>query len=68
MTDFTRMALAVRRQHKRLTERGYRRHETDWEVVRGGRQQETIVDVQISMDGKHVYTLLSGAVKDGTLS
>jgi len=33
-------------------------HETDWEIHRGGRWNEIIVDVVISVDGKYVYTKL----------
>ena len=37
---------------------GYQRHETDWEIHRGGRYDEVIVDAKISVCGKYVYTLL----------
>jgi hypothetical protein len=56
VTDSTRQALASRRQAKRLEAAGYRRHETDWEIVRGGRYREVIVDVQIDVSGKYVWT------------
>jgi hypothetical protein len=58
VTRFTREALAWRRQQRQLEASGYRLHETDWEILRGGRQSEVIVDVQISTCGKYVYTLL----------
>lgn len=58
VTDFTRHALASRRQAKRLTAAGYRRHETDWEIHRGGRYNEVIVAVEISTCGKYVWTKL----------
>ena len=58
VTDWTRLALAVRREERRLSALGYRRYETDFEVVRGGRRRERIVDAKISVDGKHVWTLI----------
>ena len=58
VTDFTRKALTIRRERRRLEALGYRRHETDWELLRGGRRDEVILDAQISADGKHVYTLI----------
>ena len=58
VTDFTRRALAFRREERRLTKLGYRRHETDWEIHRGGRIRERIIDAKISVDGMYVYTLL----------
>ena len=59
LTDRTRQALALRRQEKgRLLKAGYRRHETDWEIHRGMRYREVIVDAVISTDGKYVYTKL----------
>ena len=58
VTDLTREALARRREARDLLARGYRRHETDWEVVRGGRWRERIVDAKVSADGKHVWTLI----------
>jgi len=54
----TKRALAFRREAKRLKADGYRRHETDWEIFRGGRQDEIIVDAKISVCGKYVYTKL----------
>lgn len=58
MTDWSRRAIAVRREDRRLRALGYRRHETDWEIVRGGRYTERIVDARISADGKYVWTLI----------
>ena len=58
VTDFTKEALAFRRQAKQLEVEGYRRHETDWEILRGARCDEKIVDVKISVCGKYVYTKL----------
>lgn len=56
VTETTKLALAVRRQDKKLKKLGYRRHETDWEIVSGSRYNEVIVDAVISVDGKSVYT------------
>ena len=53
---FIRNALAFRREEKRLLAQGYRRHETDWEIHRGGRQGERIVDAVVSTCGMYVYT------------
>ncbi len=58
VTDLTRRALAVRREHRRMLKAGFRRHETDWEIHRGMRYNEVIVDAQISVCGKYVYTKL----------
>lgn len=49
-------AKAFRTQAKKLLAQGYRRHETDWEIHRGGRYDEVILDAVISTDGKYVYT------------
>lgn len=58
MTDATRKALAFRREERSLTKKGFRRHETDWEILRGARMDERIVEALISVDGKYVYTRL----------
>jgi hypothetical protein len=58
VNEFTRRCLAVRREHRDLAKQGYRLHETDWEIVRGGRHDEVIVDARISVCGKYVYTKL----------
>lgn len=57
-TDMTRKALAFRKEERRLKREGYRRHETDWEILRGSRYDEVIVDARISACGKYVYTKL----------
>lgn len=49
---------AFRKQEIELLAKGYRRHETDWEIHRGGRYDEVIIDAVISSDGKYVYTKL----------
>jgi hypothetical protein len=58
VTNFTRGVLRFRREERRLKSLGYRRHETDWEIVRGFRLSEVIVDAKISVCGKYVYTLI----------
>lgn len=58
VTEWTKEALAVRRQARRLEAAGYRRHETDWEIIRGDRYREVITAVEISADGKHVWIKL----------
>jgi len=56
VTHFTRDALRIRREARRMTALGYRRHETDWEIHRGDMTDQIILDAQISADGKHVWT------------
>lgn len=58
VTAFTKRALAFRKEEKKLLREGYRRHETDWEIHRGGRYREVIIDCKISVCGKYVYTKL----------
>lgn len=56
VTDLTRRALRSRREFRDMTKKGYRRHETDWEIHRGMMYDKRIVDAVISADGKYVYT------------
>jgi len=56
VTNFTQSALRFRKQEKRLINEGYRRHETDWEIIRGGKQDYIISDAVVSVCGKYVYT------------
>ena len=56
MTNVTRQALRIRRERRDLLAAGYRQHETDWEIHRGCRMGEKIVDAIISCDGMYVYT------------
>lgn len=58
-TGFTKRALAFRRESREMKRRGYRRHETDWEIHRGGKIGQKIIDAVISVDGKYVYTKIS---------
>lgn len=58
VTSFTRAELALRRERRRFRRLGYRYHETDWEIIRGDRTDEHIIYVQISANGKGVWTKL----------
>ncbi len=58
VTKLTKSALAVRRERRNLEREGFRRHETDWEIHRGMRYDEVIVEARISACGKYVYTKL----------
>jgi hypothetical protein len=58
VTEFTKRCLASRREAKRMEAAGYRKHETDWEIHRGFRHRERIVDAKISADGLYVWTKL----------
>lgn len=49
---------AILEETQRMTALGYRKHETDWEIHRGVRYREVIVDAQISVDRKRVWTKL----------
>lgn len=60
VTENTRRALASRRENREMDRKGYRRHETNWEIHRGPRVGEIIIDAQISVDGMYVYTLIGG--------
>ena len=61
VTTRTRRILATRREERDFKRLGYRKHETDWEIHRGHRTGDVIQDVKISMDGRHVYTLVGPA-------
>ena len=56
MNEFARRWLSIRREQRNLERKGYRRHETDWEILRGHRTDERIVDAKVSVCGKYVYT------------
>ena len=59
VTNFTRQALRLRRERRDLEAKGYRRHETDWEIDRGGLIGHVIAEARISSCGKYVYTRLA---------
>lgn len=56
VTERTKRALAIRREARELGALGYRRHETDWELHRGAKMDQRILDARISVDGKYVWT------------
>lgn len=58
VTALTKSALAVRREERKLSREGFRKHETDWEILRGGRHDERIIEARISVCGRYVYTKL----------
>jgi len=58
VTALTRRALQIRREERELTKAGYRKHETDWEIHRGYRYREQIIDAKVSCDGLYVWTKL----------
>lgn len=58
VTEVTKRALEQRRYERSMKRAGYRRHETDWEIHRGYRFREVIVDVKIDRSGKYVWTKL----------
>lgn len=59
VTDFTRTALAVRREEKRMKAAGYERVAENggklWELHRGYRWRHVITDVKIAADGKTLW-------------
>lgn len=59
VTGLTRMAMAVRRQHKTLTAPGYELIEENghplWELARGGRTDCRIIDAVVAADGQSVF-------------
>lgn len=65
VTDDTRRALEIRRERRQLEALGYRMHETDWEIMRGGRTREVILDAKIDPAGRHVWTLLGPPESEG---
>lgn len=56
VTEFTRKALKVRREKRDLERAGFRMHETDWEIHRGGKIGQVILEARISACGMYVYT------------
>lgn len=42
---------------------GYRRFETDWEIHRGYRWRDVILDAKVSVDGKYVWTKIGTAAR-----
>ena len=61
VTAATRRILGIRREERNFKRLGYSKNETNWEIHRGHHTGDTIQDVKISMDGRHVYTLVGPA-------
>jgi hypothetical protein len=63
--EWIKGTLALRRERRKLTALGYRRHETDWEIHRGmaARNGEVILDAIVSVDRRYVYTKIG--TRDG---
>jgi len=60
VTKLTRSVLKQRREDRDLIAKGYRKHETDWSVIRGHGAivGHVIIDAKVSADRKHVWTLV----------
>lgn len=54
--ELVKIRARERAERAQLESAGYRKHETDWEIHRGGRQGEVILDARISHDGLYVWT------------
>ena len=59
VSELTKERLKARREHRIMTACGYKKHETDWEIHRGAKVGQKIVDVKISADGRHVWTKIA---------
>ena len=53
---FIHKVRAMRKESRFFSSRGFTQHEPDWEIVRGGKQDEVILEVAISSDGKSIWT------------
>ena len=51
-----RRFLKSRREQRDMLKAGYRHHETDWDIIRGNRRGEVILDVKIDASGLGVWT------------
>lgn len=54
--EVIRDILKHRRFARTMRNKGYRRHETDWEINRGGKTDHLIVDAVVDIGGKDVWT------------
>ncbi len=63
--EMVRRRRAVREERERMEAAGYRKHETDWEIHRGARWRERIIDAVVSQDGLYVWTKLGPANETG---
>ena len=59
MTDWTREVLAYRREKRRMEAAGYKYHELDWRMHRGGLMDHVIADVKIDSVGTGVWYRLA---------
>lgn len=60
VTDYTRRALAYRRQKRRLESEGFiRLPEPHWPLVRGDQTNMKISEVEIGVDGRTLYIKLT---------
>jgi hypothetical protein len=70
VTDFTRSALAVRRDHRDREREGWEYINENggnlWELHRGGRWDHRIVDVRVSACGKALWIKTAKEARDGT--
>jgi hypothetical protein len=55
VTEFTRRALVVRREIRDLKAAGWDHLEGPWQILRGGRQREEIVEVRIDAQRKGLW-------------
>lgn len=68
-TAFTRSALTMRREERRMKALGYRKCETDWEIHRGiGMIDHVILDAKISADSKYVWTKVGRPVQKAKIA
>ena len=59
VTDFTRRAIAIRREARDMERAGWRRiYEPCWQIVRGGDRRH-IVDARVSVNGYQIWYRLS---------
>lgn len=55
---FIRAALKTRRFARTMEKNGFKKHETDWEIIRGSddKRRMEILEAVIDVDRKHVWT------------
>lgn len=60
VTEYTKGALKVRREAKKLSADGYQKAEVCWKILRGSDHDKVITDVKISACGKYVWYKIGG--------
>lgn len=55
VNKFTKRVLQYRRETKKMNAAGFVLVEPDWEIMRGSRQDEVVLDVKICCDRKHIW-------------